>query len=334
MGGGIYNIPNGGFAIPKTDSTFTSGLNYAQSIAGGQNVPNMIAPGVSYSSAMPQGFTQAQLNGTQPQQPVYQEPDDTNFLGTGIGGYSMPFDRKQQLPPVEKIFGNIPSTPIQVPPQEFNIEQLGQNIADSGIDFANLFGLPKAPDLSQFVTKDDLPNGRDFSIDQLNLPDFDEFVLREDLPVYKEQDLSDFAKIADLPTFDPQNYRDDFLSIAREGIDIPQFDASGLQQQIGGLEKQIAGIPQFNPQDYRDDFLSIAREGIDIPQYEAPDLSSFMTQADINKAISGINIPSYEQPDLSGYNTRLAELEQSLLELQQPNGDSFSINQPPVRGLF
>ena len=44
------------------DSTFSSGQRYAQSIAGGENVPGMIAPGVSYSAARPDGYTQADLN--------------------------------------------------------------------------------------------------------------------------------------------------------------------------------------------------------------------------------------------------------------------------------
>jgi len=47
--------------VPTTDPTFTSGLNYARSIAGGENVPDMIAPGVSYSAARPQGYTQRDL---------------------------------------------------------------------------------------------------------------------------------------------------------------------------------------------------------------------------------------------------------------------------------
>jgi len=145
-GGGSYNIPNGGFTRPTSDPTYSSGLNYAQSIAGGQNVPNMIAPGVSYSAEQPGGYTQADLNGTPPPPaPVYTQPDDSSFLGTGIGGYSMPFDRKQQLPPVEKLFGNIPSTPIQVPPQELNIEQIIQDIADSGIDLPNIPGPAQGP---------------------------------------------------------------------------------------------------------------------------------------------------------------------------------------------
>jgi hypothetical protein len=71
-----------------------------------------------------------------------------------------------------------------------------------------------------------------------------------------------------------------------------------------------------------------------LPEQKMQDLSGFVTQADINKAISGINMPTYEQPDLSAYDTRLAELEQSLAALQQPTGGRFSINQPQVRGLF
>jgi hypothetical protein len=50
-----------------------------------------------------------------------------------------------------------------------------------------------------------------------------------------------------------------------------------------------------------------------------------MTQADINKAISGINMPSYQQPDLSAYDTRMANLEKTLLSLQQPLMDNSSL---------
>ena len=248
----------------------------------------------------------------------------------------MPYDRKQQLPPVEKLFGNIPSAPAQAPGLDFgniDIDAIRQQIADSGFDFTNLFGMPaqqqKLPDMSgkftdisdnfvdsnkfledrgygpgitvnpDFMDRENfaqqklpdmipqVPNGSDFSIENLNLPDFSNFVTQQDLPVYDQPDLSSFAKLTDIPTFDP----------------------SGLQQQIGGLEQQIAGMPQFNPQDYRDDFLSIAREGIEMPSYQAP--------------------------DLSGYDTRLADLEKTLMSLQQPvANDRFSVNQLNPRGLF
>ena len=362
----------GSYTIPTSDPSYSTGQQYARSIAGGMPMSQIMSPGVSYSPENPTGYTQQQLNApmqapaqapAQTQQPVYQEPDDMSVLGRGIGGYRMPYDRKQQLPPVEKLFGSIPSAPAQAPGLDFgniDIDAIRQQIADSGIDFTNLFGLPsQQQDLSQFVTKEDLPamipqvpNGSDFSIENLNLPDFSNFVTQQDLPVYNQPDLSQFITQQDLPAFNPKDYRDDFLSIAREGIempsyeqpdlssfakltDIPTFDPSGLQKQIGGLEQQIAGMPQFNPQDYRDDFLSIAREGIEMPSYQAPDLSGFMTQEDINKAISGINMPSYQAPDLSGYDTRLADLEKTLLSLQQPvANDRFSVNQLNPKGLF
>ena len=47
--------------LGSTDQGYSSGQQYAQSIAGGQNIPGMIAPGVSYSAARPEGYTQADL---------------------------------------------------------------------------------------------------------------------------------------------------------------------------------------------------------------------------------------------------------------------------------
>lgn len=322
----------GSYTIPLSDPTYSTGQQYARSIAGGIPMSQVIAPGVSYSPEQPGGYTQADLNiaagiTPPPPPPVYQEPDDPSFFGTGIGGVTIPGGRRDKMPPLRNIFGNM-QPPVQVPPQEFDIgnldiEQIRQDIADSGIDFTNLFGLPQAPDLSQFVTKNDLPNGRDFSVDQLDLPDFNEFALRKDLPVYQEPDLSQFVTKQDLPSFNPQNYRDDFLSIAREGIEIPEYKAPDLS----GFAR-IEDLPTFNPDELRQDIL------MSLPEQKMQDLSGFMTQDDINKAIAGIDIPSYQAPDLSAYDTRLAELEQSLASLQQPTGGRFSINQPQVRGLF
>ena len=352
----------GSYVIPPSDPTYSTGQQYARSIAGGIPMSQVIGPGVSYSPGMPQGFTQADINSgavpdpfapPPPPPPVYKEPDDPSFFGTGIGGVTIPGGRRDKIPPLRDIFGaNISSLidlgkinknlqymsqkakeagitgtggvdltgeslrrgnifdnlgggksgpgydsigmptvgngpgffdpnysldklnidkyrtkvpaeqEVQVPPQEFNIEQIRQDIADSGIDFTNLFGLPQAPDLSQFVTKDDLPTGRDFSIENLDLPDFGEFALRKDLPVYQEPDLSGFARIEDLPTFNPDELRKDIL--------------------------------------------------MSLPEQQMQDLSGFTTQDDINKAIAGINMPTYEQPI----------------------GGRFSINQPQVRGLF
>ena len=110
----INNIPGGGrygnnATDTAMDSSYSSGLNYARSIADGSNVANMIAPGVSYSSANPEGFTQADINaGLAPNPfeiatPVYETPDDPSYFGTGIGGANIPVDRHDDTP--KDIFG-------------------------------------------------------------------------------------------------------------------------------------------------------------------------------------------------------------------------------------
>jgi len=47
---------------PTTDPTYSSGFDYARSIAGGIPASQMIASGVSYSPDQPGGYTQADLN--------------------------------------------------------------------------------------------------------------------------------------------------------------------------------------------------------------------------------------------------------------------------------
>jgi hypothetical protein len=334
----------GSYVIPASDPTYRSGFDYARSIAGGIPMSQVIAPGVSYSPEQPGGYTQAQLNtpvGTTPvEPPPTQEPDDPSFLGTGIGGVRIPVDRTK-LPPLRDIFGGVPmQPPVQTPPA-IDVDAIRQQIAESGIDFTNLFGLPKyeAPDLSQFVRREDIPTlipdvptGREFSVDRQSL--IEDIRKGIDLPVYETPDLSQFVRREDIPSLIPsvptgKDFsidRDALIRDIREGIDIPKYEMPDLSQ-FARLE-DIPKIPT------REDFLSIAREGIDIPMPQQPDISKFVTQEDIQKAIAGIDMPTYQAPDLSAYDTRIAELEQQLAGLQQPTGGRFSISQPAPRGLF
>ena len=91
---------------------------------------------------------------------------------------------------------------------------------------------------------------------------------------------------------------------------------------------RLEDIPTFDPNVLKQDIL------MSIPQQQVPDVSQFVTQEDIQKAISGINIPTYQTPDLSPYDTRIAELEQQLAGLQTPTGGRFSVDQQLPRGLF
>jgi|14BtaG_2_1085337.scaffolds.fasta_scaffold19734_3 hypothetical protein len=162
----------GSYVIPASDPTYSSGFDYARSIAGGMPMSQVIAPGVSYSPEQPMGYTQEQLNtaiGTTPTVST-QEPDDPSFLGTGIGGVNIPVDRKRipfreifgptrdirDLPPgTRSMFGGDPRDlpiPLSSLPR-FDQAEMAENIArtmrESGMDFTNLFGIPsiKPPSL-------------------------------------------------------------------------------------------------------------------------------------------------------------------------------------------
>ena len=330
LGGGIpqINLPPvnqgpqlgpddfGSYSIPYSDPTYRSGFDYARSIAGGMPMSQVIAPGVSYSPEQPMGYTQEQLNlpkdvDIPPPPPAILPPtrefDDASFLGTGIGGVTIPVDRKQDFPPLSnllnigKLFdGGLDKDAIDKIVQE--------RIAESMPTF-------EQPDLSQFVTKQDIPSfipdiptGREFSIEDiqqgLNLPDFSQFARQEDIPAPN--------------VFDEEALRKELMEDIRGSINIP--DISGLAR--------LEDIPSFDPSVLKQDIL------MSIPQQQIPDVSKFVTQDDISKAIAGIDMPTYQAPDLSAYDTRLAELEQQLASLNQPTGGRFSVDQQLPMGLF
>ena len=329
----------GSYTIPMSDPTYRTGFDYARSIAGGMPMSQVIAPGVSYSPEQPGGYTQAQLGPTITDLPdVVTEtpPDDPRYLGTGIGGINIPVDRDMKMPPLRDIFGGRRDTSSME-----NLINIGK-LFDTRIDkdainkmiqdrIAESMPIIEQPDLSQFARIEDLPSlipqaptGKDFSVDRQQL--IEDIRAGIDIPKYETPDLTGFARIEDIPQipiFDPKDYREDFLSIAREGIDIPQYQAPDLS----GLAR-LEDIPTFDPDVLKQDIL------MSIPQQQVPDVSKFVTQDDITKAIAGIDMPTFQQPDLSAYDTRIAELEQQLAGLKQPTGGSFSISQPAPRGLF
>ena len=331
----------GSYVIPPSDPTYTSGFDYARSIAGGIPMSQVIAPGVSYSPEQPGGYTQAQLNtalGTTPTGPtVIQEPDDRGFLGIGIGGARIPVDRDGKIPPLRDITGGTRDI-RDVPPLE-NLLNIGKLFSD-GIDqdaidkivqerIAESMPTFEQPDLSQFARIEDLPSlipqaptGKDFSVDRQQL--IEDIRAGIDIPKYEAPDLSQFARLEDIPTvptFNEEALRKELMEDIRGSINIPQMpDLSGLAR--------LEDIPSFDPDILKQDIL------MSLPQTQVPDVSQFVTQDDITKAIAGIDMPTFQQPDLSAYDTRIAELEQQLAGLQQPTGGRFSVDQQLPRGLF
>jgi len=347
LGGGIpqINLPPvnqgpqlgpdefGSYSIPMSDPTYRSGFDYARSIAGGMPMSQVIAPGVSYSPEQPMGYTQEQLNLPKdvdipppppPILPPTREPDDPRYFGTGIGGVNIPVDRKDI--PFRDIFSGVKDI-RDVPPLE-NLLNIGK-LFDGGFDkdaidkivqerIAESMPTFEQPDLSQFVTKQDIPSfipdiptGREFSIEDiqqgLNLPDFSQFARQEDIPAPS--------------VFDEEALRKELMEDIRGSINIPQMpDLSGLAR--------LEDIPSFDPSVLKQDIL------MSIPQQQIPDVSKFVTQDDISKAIAGIDMPTYQAPDLSAYDTRLAQLEEQLAGFKQPTGGRFSVDQQLPMGLF
>jgi len=187
---------------PTTDPTFTSGLNYARSIAGGQNIPNMIAPGVSYSAANPQGFTQLDLppivSGT-PEVVTETPPDDPRYFDSGIGGVTIfddVFDKKR-MPPLRDIFGGQGDTS--------SLENLinTNKLFDGTFDFSNLdFGTtPNLPtDIEDRINIDDMPRFIDEEL--FNPKEVIQGPVGMPIPPQGPSKINDQLFIDDMPRFD------------------------------------------------------------------------------------------------------------------------------------
>ena len=90
---------------------------------------------------------------------------------------------------------------------------------------------------------------------------------------------------------------DQIMDRVSGGINIPDFDLSGIESRLGAIEGRE--IPTI---DY-DAITSRVREGIDIPEYTVP---TFDYDEIANRVRSGIDIPAV---DLSGIETRLGAIE-------------------------
>jgi hypothetical protein len=219
----------GSYTIPASDPTYSTGQQYARSIAGGIPMSQIMSPGVSYSPEQPGGYTQQQLNAPIPPQ-TPQEPDDPRYakgmFGGGQDGVTI------FTPPEEPILRTLEErqTPYAVEGQGFDfsnidLEAVRQQMADSGFDFTNLFGMPaQQQELPAMIPQvppamiPQVPNGSDFSIDRLDFPDFKNFVPQEQIPMIPQEPL---------PLINPKTYTNDFLPIQKP-VTNPRFSISQL----------------------------------------------------------------------------------------------------------
>ena len=315
------------------DPTYRSGFDYARSIAGGMPMSQVIAPGVSYSPDRPEGYTQRQLDGTtaptviQPPvtpppvrddqifvppvtPPIPQVPDDVGFLGTGIGGVTIPVDRQQvpaQLPQID--LSGIDFSQIQIPEE-----------VRTGLQ--GLLGIPqidpeslKADILGQVPTFD--PTGlqtRLGALESQQIPVFDPSGLQEQITSLQQR-----------PGFDPSAIQEQITALQQR----PGFDPSGLQEQIGLLQQQVPS---------RDDFMSIQQDIAELSAREIPQFDPTGLQQQITALQQQ---PGFDPTALQEQITQIAQrpsfdptqLQQQIAELQTRPGFDPTGLQQQIAGL-
>lgn len=89
----------GSYKIPYQDPTYSSGYEYARTIAGGMPFEDVVAPGMSFSPDQPMGYTQADLR----KKEIYGDFDGTMPVAPTKGT------------PVEASYETMPDAPVGTP---------------------------------------------------------------------------------------------------------------------------------------------------------------------------------------------------------------------------
>ena len=194
--------------LPPSTNPMLSGQEFAKMISGGQAVPSMFAPGVSYSSAQPMGYTAPGASvvpfpsytgpmnvnpGTQPPPPGDEGIPVDSEVNTGGGGELQEY--------IDSLYGLLydPQTNM---PFGTTVNQVDTTFDPSTYDWSTVFDqYSTTPDLSNYLTTTDLPTYTPIDTSQ--------FLTQSDLPTYESPDLSNYLTSTDLPTytqFDPSTY--------------------------------------------------------------------------------------------------------------------------------
>ena len=293
----------GSYSIPYSDPTYSSGFDYARSIAGGMPMEQVIAPGVSYSPEQPMGYTQEQLNLPKdvdipppppPILPPTREPDDPRYFGTGIGGVTIFDDKDPKAIPhrdiiTGKIIGGTPRNNLQ--------------------DIGKLFDLDLLPDFSQFVTKEDMPTfipevptGSDFSVDR-------DVLDRPMISGLENRDLMDVDKLIP-PKINDQIFIDDRPIIDERIVD--RGYGPGIMPPLPPID-----IDKLIPP-------------VDLPPINIMDLPPVNIPSRIPVDLPPLDLPIVRPPTIMD-KPRIMDRQTIMDEL---TGGRFSINRQLPMGLF
>ena len=166
----------GSYKIPYQDPTYSSGYEYARTIAGGMPFEDVVAPGMSFSPEEPMGYTQADLrkkeiygdfDGTMPVAPTKGTPFAPNEgfvqMPSAPQGVNMallrPFTEQTTFTGIPSFlqdldFSNLPGVQDPVEPRE-DFFQVGKNLFN----------------FEQIADKIDMDEVAKIDIEKINIPE-------------------------------------------------------------------------------------------------------------------------------------------------------------------
>lgn len=160
----------GSYKIPYQDPTYSSGYEYARTLAGGMPFEDVVAPGMSFSPDRPMGYTQEDLT--------------PRFVGEG------PVPVMPSAPtkgtPLEASYETMPYAPVGTPMPERYIP--GQTAFPGIPDFLKDLDFSGLPPVTEEVAREPGPVTDFFKVDQ-NLLNFEEIADKIDMEEVAKIDI-------------------------------------------------------------------------------------------------------------------------------------------------
>ena len=168
----------GSYNIPATDPTYSSGYEYARTIAGGMPFEDVVAPGMSFSPEDPMGYTQRDLT----KERIYGDFDGTMPVAPTKGTPFAPNEGFVQMPSAPQGV----SAPTKILPDKTEITGIPDYL--KGLDFSSLQDLDFS-NLPGVKTQEVIEPQQDFfKVDQ-NLFNFEQIADKIDMDEVAKIDI-------------------------------------------------------------------------------------------------------------------------------------------------
>lgn len=223
----------GSYQIPASDPTYTSGFDYARTIAGGIPFEDVVAPGMSFSPDRPMGYTQQDLNfissgpvPVMPSAPTKGEPLAME-------------DQMPYAPPGTKeptIFGQQPTQEVANLFQGIDKEALSEKIAELNLFNFEDLDLTKLPDVSEVEPQASL---FDVALSMPPAPPSSMFMPIDVEPKLPVKQLP--PVIPNVPVFSPEPK--------------PQLFAQPVSTPV--IPTNLVGLPTFTPPVIREPMINV-----------------------------------------------------------------------------